>query len=78
MLFHKIDKIITNLSQKLFFTISTIIQFAFAFALIYISLQLFINYIDANKKITNSFGENQLFSIQNNEDRKSTRLNSSH
>lgn len=68
MLFHKIDKIITNLSQKLFFTISTIIQFAFAFALIYISLQLFINYIDANKKITNSFGENQLFSIQNNED----------
>ena len=31
MLFHKIDKIITNLSQKLFFTISTIIQFAFAF-----------------------------------------------
>lgn len=68
MLFHKIDKIITNLSQKLFFTISTIIQFAFAFALIYISLQLFINYIDANKKITNSFGENQLFSIQSNED----------
>lgn len=68
MLFHKIDKIITNLSQKLFFTISTIIQFAFAFALIYISLQLFINYIDANKKINNSFGENQLFSIQNNED----------
>ena len=68
MLFHKIDKIITNLSKKLFFTISTIIQFAFAFALIYISLQLFINYNDANKKITNSFGENQLFSIQNNED----------
>lgn len=68
MLFHKIDKIITNLSKKLFFTISTIIQFAFAFALIYISLQLFINYNDANKKITNSFGENKLFSIQNNED----------
>ena len=68
MFFNKIDKIFTNLRKKLFFTVSTIIQFAFAFSVIYTSMQLFINYNDANKKISNSFGEKKLFSIQNNED----------
>ncbi|MGL4971004.1 MAG: ABC transporter permease, partial [Cetobacterium sp.] len=66
--FNKIDKIINNLSKKIFFTISTIVQFAVAFSLIYVSLQLFIDYGDANKKVVNSFGKQTLYSIQSNED----------
>lgn len=68
MLFNKVDKIFNNLSQKLFFTVSTIIQFSFAFAIIYISLQLFLNYQDSYKKINNSLGSETLYFIENNED----------
>lgn len=68
MLLNKFDKIIENLSKKIFFTISTILQFAFAFAIIYVSLQLFISYKEANNRIVNSLGKNELYSIQNNED----------
>jgi len=68
MLFNKIGKIFNNLSQKLFFTLSTIIQFSFAFAIIYISLQSFINYENTYEKINNSLGSDTLYFIENNED----------
>lgn len=67
MFFYKFDKVLNNLSKKIFFTLLSILQFAFAFSIIYMSFQLFIDYKNVNQNIVKSFGSSNLYSIRKNE-----------